>query len=110
MGSQSHEDSHCATASHLENVGEYVILQGGIVHPDRAASDFCTIQDEIVMLSPNLRHRISTQGPRRWPIERGTHLVDMALIQRLDILPHGGRERMVGAGPSATRQKVLVWI
>jgi len=42
--------------SYLEHLGENVILHGGIMHPNRSSTDFDTIQDEVVMLPPNLIH------------------------------------------------------
>ena len=62
------------------------------------------------MLTSDLRDQESTQGPGLLPGESCANLVDATIIHGLDILPHGGSERMVGASPSTTRQKVLVWI
>lgn len=59
------------------------------------------------MLTSNLTDQKSTQGPWLLP---GANLVDAAIIHGLDILPHGSSERMMGASPSAPRQKVLIWI
>jgi hypothetical protein len=60
------------------------------------------------MLTSNLTDLESTQG--RWLLPGEPNLVDVTIIHGLDILPHGSSERMVGASPSATGQKVLVWI
>lgn len=62
------------------------------------------------MLSSNLSNRESTQGPGPMLRKLCPNLIDGTIIHSLDILPHGSGKRVVGASPSTTGQKVLLWI
>jgi len=39
---------------YLKDIGKYVFLHDRVVNPDRSAADLHPIQNQVIMLSPNL--------------------------------------------------------
>lgn len=96
--------------SYLEHLGKYVLLHGGIVYPDGSSADLDTIQDEVVVLSPDLNTygKINISGFRNNLAV--TDLIDATSVHGLDVLPHGSCEWMVGTAPSPTSEEIFVRI
>lgn len=45
--------------THLENVLQYVFLQNGVVNTHRATADFHAVENEVVVLSADLKGEIN---------------------------------------------------
>lgn len=70
-----------------------MLLERSIVYSHRSTPDLDTIQDKVIMLATDLGRDKYDSSRRKG--DSNPHRIHLAFIQRFDILPHWGSERVM---------------